>query len=485
MAKLDKKNCYKDKLHYDWYKIDNSYIGVYMNHVVKKFRNFNNDEFKITFSGLNKFIDKDDKVLTYLFELFKQNNFNIVLTGDEDHINHINVDYINITKNKSYDFKYQIQDLISIVELSSKTDIPIVGIFIMKIIAQIITKSKILYKAIVLDLDDTLWPGTLSEIGINNISENISSEEGIPFISFMKFCKTLANELGIFIAICSRNNFDEVENAIKNQLSESVFPLKNQIDCLVANNDDKSENIKKIAKELSILPDYIVFIDDNQIVRDEVKNKLPNIFVPEWSNHDELLTQLIAGCIFDRIDLSLNSKNRRKHYKTIQTERTQNSLPDLSIKVNNDINHIESSKLYSKSNQFKFSDNNENFDSNTKSLYFEIYRENGENLGICSTITYTTSGETLIILNWAISCRYFQIGVEEFILIYLQKNSKKRIILINYKQLGYNSKVNEMLQKYSDVFKNNGRDNTIKIEFTEDAMDNIKKNTSLKEVSNE
>ena len=471
-----------DKLSTNWQETHTSYIGVYMNHFVKKFRKYNNDEFIITIADLNKFIDNGDIILTYLFEQFKQYNFHIEFIGKADSINQICVDYRNITKNKTDNLQYQIQDLINIVELSNKTDIPIVGIFIMKIVAQIIIKTKTLYKAIVLDLDDTLWSGTLSEIGIDNIEKRLSSEQGIPFIAFMKFCKILANELGIFIAICSRNNSEEVENAIK-KLPESIFPLKNQIDLLIANNNDKSENIKKIAEELSILSDSIVFIDDNQIVRDEVRNELPNIFVPEWSNHEDLLTQLIIGCTFDRNDLSLNSKNRRKQYKTIQIERTKNFLPELSIKIINDDNHIESNKLYSKSNQFKFSGNDDNFERNAKSFYFDIYRENGENLGICSAITYTTTEDTLVVTNWAVSCRYFQIGVEEFILLYLAKVADNKKIVIIYQQSEYNSKIKELLKKYADVFKKNGQGNTIKLEFTEVKINNIKNNTRLKEIN--
>ncbi|MFN9176312.1 MAG: HAD-IIIC family phosphatase [Synechocystis sp.] len=295
----------KDELHNSWPKIDNSYIEVYVNCFVKKFRNYNDDKFIITISGFNKFIDHNDEILIYLFKQFKENNFDLVFIDEKDNIHEMNIDCTNITKNISYDFNYQIQNLINIVELSSKTDIPIVGIFIMKIIAQIITKSKILYKAIILDLDDTLWPGTLAEVGINTISEFLSCDQGTSFIAFMKFCCSLANELGIYIALCSRNDSNQVENAIKTQLSENLFPLKNQIDCIVANNNDKTENIQTIAKELGILTENIVFIDDNKIIRDEVKNKLPNVFVPEWSNHEELLTQLTIGCIFGSVHLDV------------------------------------------------------------------------------------------------------------------------------------------------------------------------------------
>lgn len=480
MAKSDNQNV---KSQANWHKIDNAYLEVYITHLVKRFRYYNNDEFAITISGLNKFIDNDDKILTDLLTKLRQNNFNLLLEGVEDNINQINVVCRNITAKSPYDFTYQIQNLVSIVEFSSKTDIPIVGILIMKIVAQIITKTKILYKAIVLDLDDTLWPGTLLEVGPENIDKNLTGDRGIPFIAFMKFLKALADELGIFIAICSRNNLEQVERVI-NQLSENIFPLKNQIDFIVANDNDKSDNIKNIAKELGILADFIVFIDDNEIVRDEVKKSLPNVFVPEWSNHDELVNQLISGCIFDRIELSVSSKNRRKQFKTIQTERTQNSLPALLVKIIKDKDHVESIKLYSKSNQFKTSDIDTSFAKDAESLYFEIYRENGEGLGICSTITYTLSDDTITLVNWAISCRYFQIGVEEFILLYLQKTTNKGKVSLTFKDLGYNLKAKEMLQKYCTEFKNGSQDKILSIIFNEETVSNLSKNTNLREVLN-
>jgi len=80
------------------------------------------------------------------------------------------------------------------------------------------------------------------------------------------------------------------------------------------------------------------------------------------------------------------------------------------------------------------------------------------------------------------SCRYFQIGVEEFILLYLKQIANRRKISINYQQTEYNSKVEELLQKYSNVFKNNVKDNNIIIEFAEDTINNIKNNTRLKKV---
>ncbi len=60
---------YNDKLHTNCQKAGNSFLSVYINNFVKKFRDYNNDEFFVTISGLERFFNKkDDKVLTYLFE---------------------------------------------------------------------------------------------------------------------------------------------------------------------------------------------------------------------------------------------------------------------------------------------------------------------------------------------------------------------------------------------------------------------------------
>ena len=139
----------------------------------------------------------------------------------------------------------------------------------------------------------------------------------------MNFIKSLAKELGVFLAICSRNDLGKIKLAF-DSIDESIFPLKNEIDCIVANYNDKSENIEAIAKQLSILPDSIVFIDDNILIRDEVRQRLPNVFVPNWAEYSDLTTQLIVACIFERNELSMNSRDRRKQYEILQLERKKN-----------------------------------------------------------------------------------------------------------------------------------------------------------------
>lgn len=353
----------------------------------------------------------------------------------------------------------------------------------MQIVSQIICKSKIIYKAIILDLDDTLWQGTLSEEGIESIRQGLHSTDASAYVAFMRFMQVLAKELGIYVAICSRNDSDEVRLAI-DKLKKDEFPIKDQIDCIVANYNDKSKNIQAIAEQLSILTSACVFVDDNPLNRDEVRKELPEVFVPEWENHDELITLLMSCCIFNRFELSLASRDRKRTYKILQLEREKSNLPKLHVDVTDDISHKEANSLYSKSNQFRFAEKAEPR-NNCKSLFFKIYRDNGEDLGICSAFTYTETDCEMHVLNWAISCKYFEIGLEEYILQYIIALSNGKKIIFTFKDMGINEKALALIEKYKSGFLQIDNGQNFRFIPSAQLINDIQLNTNLKAYLNE
>ena len=434
----------------------NKYIDIYINSYVKPFRSFTTNRYLVNIGGLAGFIAADDHDVSFLLHKLQMYGFEVTISKGQDTIDEIQVKYTIENDIKNELFEYRIENLISTIYLSSKTDISIVEILVMQIISQIICQSRTMYKAIILDLDDTIWKGSLAEDGIDVIKQNLRSNDAAPFVTFMRFIQAMAKELGLYVAICSRNDIEIVQSAI-DKLTENEFPLKTQIDCIVANYNDKSKNIKAIAQRLSILTSACVFIDDNQIIRDEVRQNLPEVFVPDWDNHDELLTLLLTCGIFDRFELSLKSRSRKRLYAVLQQEREKSYLPQLFVKVSDDINQIQARKLYAKSNQFKLVSESIDF-SNTKSLFFEMYRSNGDNLGICSAITYSDiNGSICSILNWAVSCRYFEIGLEEFIILYLLNSFPKKCFQFACQFNNENTKIQEFINKYyGRVFTDSG-----------------------------
>ena len=421
----------------------NKYIAAYIDSVIKSFRYFNSDAVTIRMIGMKKFVNSDPDCFEFI-NLMAAYNFALCVDGGNDSIS--NIDVICSSNKIDTHFTFQLSNIPSLIEICSKTSISLWTLITMKIVSMYISNTKTIYKAFALDLDDTLWNGTLSEDGISIIKENLRSEAGKPFVSFMKFVCAIAKELGVFIAICSRNDASLVKDAI-DELDEATFPLKNQIDCLVANNNDKSSNLIKIAEQLSILPNAMLFIDDNAIVRDEVRAKVPEIFVPEWVDHQDLILQIVVGGYFDRPELSISAQNRRRVLKIIHEERRNNSLPELYIKVHEDKEHIEAQKLYAKSNQFKLNQLNNILYKDAKSLYFELFRANGQSLGTCSSITYYVNDNECILLNWAISCRFFEIGLEEFVILYMLENVRNGIDVI-YQPKDINKRVASLIDKY-------------------------------------
>lgn len=460
----------------------NKYIDTYINNYVKPFRYFITDKYTVCIGGLADFIAVDEHDVSHLLHKLQTYGFEVVISNGQDTIDEIQVEYISEETGKGL-FEYRIENLISTIYLSSQTGISIVGILVMQIISRIICKSKTLYKAIILDLDDTLWKGTLAEDGIDVIKQNLCSNDAVPFVMFMRFIQAMAKELGLYVAVCSRNDTEEVLSAI-DKLTDKEFPLKGQIDCIVANYNDKSKNIKAIAQQLSILTNACVFIDDNRLVRDEVRQNLPEVFVPDWETHDELLTLLMTCCVFDRFELSLKSRNRKRLFEVLRQEREKSYLPQLLVKVSDDTSHAEAVRLYAKSNQFKFTGKKDTYEE-CKSLVFEIYRDNGENLGICSAVTYTENEREVHVLNWAISCRYFEIGLEEYILMYIHTLSGKRSIKFTFNDTGFNGKAVELIEKYKSCFIKGETGGNIYFIPSPQSISDIQLNTNLKEYGNE
>ena len=106
-------------------------------------------------------------------------------------------------------------------------------------------------KAIILDLDNTLYNGVLGEDGIDGIK---------PHYELLSYLKTL-KEKGFFLAVVSKNEYKDVENLFKTR-NDLKLKLEDFSD-IQANWNSKSENILNVAKNLNIGLDSMVFVDDN------------------------------------------------------------------------------------------------------------------------------------------------------------------------------------------------------------------------------
>jgi FkbH-like protein len=144
--------------------------------------------------------------------------------------------------------------------------------------AVIASKLGRIRKCVVLDLDNTLWGGVVGEDGIEGLR---LGEDGIgrAFVEFQMELLNL-NRRGVLLAICSKNNLEDAIGVIRRhpamRLREEHFAA------MRINWEDKSANLRAIAEELNIGLDSFVFLDDNPVEREWVRQSVPEIMVPEW-----------------------------------------------------------------------------------------------------------------------------------------------------------------------------------------------------------
>jgi FkbH-like protein len=103
-------------------------------------------------------------------------------------------------------------------------------------------------RAVVVDLDNTLWGGIIGEDGIEKIQLG-EEYPGNAFVQFQKYLKLLQQK-GIFLALCSKNTLEVALEGI-NSLESMVLNI-NDFSVIKINWENKSENLRKISEELNV-----------------------------------------------------------------------------------------------------------------------------------------------------------------------------------------------------------------------------------------
>lgn len=132
-------------------------------------------------------------------------------------------------------------------------------------------------KCLVLDLDNTLWGGTVGEDGLSGIQLSLSGP-GAAFLAFQQVVLDLYDR-GVILAINSKNNFEEAMRVIRSH--PNMILKERHFAAIRINWEDKSDNLKSLAKELNIGLEAMVFLDDEPVNRALVRNILPEVETPE------------------------------------------------------------------------------------------------------------------------------------------------------------------------------------------------------------
>ena len=167
-------------------------------------------------------------------------------------------------------------------------------------------------RAVVVDLDNTLWHGVIGEDGLEGIQVG-GDFPGNAYADFQRALAALARR-GIALAISSRNTeslamevFDKHPGMV---LKATDFAARR------INWADKASNFLEIADELSLGLGSICFLDDEPRERELIRQQLPDVFVPDLPNDPARFAAFLLDlpCL-QMVDVTDEDIKRSKQYR--------------------------------------------------------------------------------------------------------------------------------------------------------------------------
>jgi FkbH-like protein len=297
-------------------------------------------------------------------------------------------------------------------------------------------------RALVLDLDNTLWGGVIADDGLDGIRVGQGSPEGEAYVDFQKSVLHLRDR-GIVLAICSKNQ-DDIAREPFERHPDMLMKLEH-ISFFQANWADKATNLKAVAEGLNLGHESIVFVDDNPAERARIRQLLPLVKVPEMGEDPAFFRRiLMASGYFRHLVLTKDDMQRLGAY-TAMAERAKVTsqlgnyaeyLTSLQMRMTiarfDSIGRKRIVQLISKSNQFNLTTRRYNDvqiasmeeDSQVLAWQVRLSDKFGDH-GMIAVVIVRKEGDRWIIDTWLMSCRVLERGVEQTIMNHLVARALK------------------------------------------------------------
>ncbi len=197
--------------------------------------------------------------------------------------------------------------------------LPYLAHSVASIIKAIFGKNK---KALLLDLDNTLWHGVIGDDGVEGIRLGYESPEGIAHTELQQYAKELSG-IGVILGVCSKNE----EAAARSGFTHPSSVLKAE-DFLTfqANWDPKPVNLQRSAQELNVGADSFVFADDNPAEREIVRGAGLGAAVPELGAPERFAETIANGGYFEVVSLSADDVRRAEMYRQNRAREQQQAI---------------------------------------------------------------------------------------------------------------------------------------------------------------
>lgn len=298
-------------------------------------------------------------------------------------------------------------------------------------------------KCLVLDLDNTLWGGVVGDDGVHGLCLGQGDAVGEAFITIQQTAKQL-KQRGIILAVCTKNTEDVARTAFREH--PDMVLREDDITVFQANWQDKASNLEAIACQLNIGTDALVFLDDNPAEREQVRQALPEVAVPELTEDpSDYPLLLLAGGYFEAVTFTDDDRARAGQYRA-NAERAQ--LAGSVRDINDYLASLEMvirfapfdatgrsriAQLTNRSNQFNLT--TRRYDdaavaaleqrNDAFTLQVRLADRFGDN-GMISVLICLADGTDLIIDTWLMSCRVLNRRVEQAVIDVLAASARQR-----------------------------------------------------------
>lgn len=319
--------------------------------------------------------------------------------------------------------------------------IPYLSFNVANIIKSIFGKNK---KGFVLDLDNTLWGGVIGDDGVDGIELGPEEPGGRVYTEFQNYIKEHM-QLGVILNINSKN--DEANALAGIAHPDSAF-TKDDFISIKANWNPKDINFAEIASEINLLPESLVFVDDNPAERHIVSENIKGVVAPEIGEVYRYIQNIDRGGYFEVTTYSEDDAKRNEMYKeNIKRAALQASFADyreylLSLEMQGVIKTFEPvymariAQLSNKSNQFNLTTKRYTqaeieqcaADPQYITLYGKLIDKFGDN-GVVSVVIGRKGGENsdeCCIDLWIMSCRVLKRDMEFAMMDTLVKRCKEQ-----------------------------------------------------------
>lgn len=307
---------------------------------------------------------------------------------------------------------------------------PLYGDLLARVIAAQRGLSK---KCLVLDLDNTLWGGVIGDDGAEGIILGEGTATGEAHLALQRYAKRL-KERGVILAICSKND-PAVADAVFRDHPEMLL-RRTDIAAFVANWEDKAVNLQRIAEQLNIGIDSLVFVDDNPAERARIRQTLPMVAVPELPNDAARYVRCLADAgYFESVAFTAEDSKRGEQYSANSSrdaflessESMDDFLRGLDMSVAfgpfRTVDLARVAQLIGKTNQFNLTTKRYSLEDVARfattdrclTLQFRLIDRFGDN-GLVSVMILSPDRQMpdlLEIDTWVMSCRVFGRQLEQ------------------------------------------------------------------------